>query len=74
MHVAFLHTLPSPEGFEHLGLTVMTMFKLMLGLTDIEILYEARHPWLTVSNSVAYDMSLANFSKDSVYVLPCFCF
>jgi hypothetical protein len=38
MHIIFVATTTGPpDGFEHLGATVLTMFKLMLGLTDIEV-------------------------------------
>ncbi|XP_005105718.2 uncharacterized protein LOC101846237 [Aplysia californica] len=54
MHVTYLNSLPIPDGFRNLGVTVMTMFKLMLGLTDIEILYDARHPWMAVTLFVLF--------------------
>ncbi|KAK7462653.1 hypothetical protein BaRGS_00038304 [Batillaria attramentaria] len=47
MHMTYLPTPgPLPEDFEHLGITLLTMFKLMLGLTEVEILNDAPHPWL----------------------------
>lgn len=40
---------PLPDSFSHLGITILTMFKLMLGLEDFGVLSDAAHPWLAVT-------------------------
>ena len=55
MYITFVATPgPLPEGFRHLGTTCMTMFKLMLGLTDVEVLYDAAQPWLAIALFVLF--------------------
>ncbi|KAK7478457.1 hypothetical protein BaRGS_00030303, partial [Batillaria attramentaria] len=57
MYVTFLPTPGGiPDEFEHLGVTLMTMFKLMLGLTDIEVLYEAPQKWMAVTLFVMFTL------------------
>lgn len=54
----YITYLPSPGGppeeFEHLGTTLLTMFKLMLGLNDVGILYQAPHPWVAITLYVLF--------------------
>ncbi|KAK7487388.1 hypothetical protein BaRGS_00021350 [Batillaria attramentaria] len=45
---------PLPDEFEHLGATFLTMFNLMLGLTEITVLYSAPYPWLAISLFVLF--------------------
>lgn len=40
--------------FNNLGTSMLAMFKLMLGLQDIEILLDAREPWLAVTVFVLF--------------------
>ena len=55
MYITFVATPgPLPEAFSHLGTTSMTMFKLMLGLTEVEVLYDAAHPWLAITLFVLF--------------------
>lgn len=49
IYTTFLNSQPVPDGFENAGLAFMTMFKLMLGLADIEVLHNAREPWLSIT-------------------------
>ncbi|KAL8609584.1 hypothetical protein ACOMHN_023720 [Nucella lapillus] len=47
MYTTFLCTPGElPEEFRDLGVTLLTLFKLMLGLGEIEVLGKAAHPWL----------------------------
>ncbi|GFR66052.1 transient receptor potential cation channel subfamily V member 3-like [Elysia marginata] len=54
MHLLFLHSQSLPKEFESLPLGCLTMFKLMLGLTDLEILEHADPVWLAVTLFVIY--------------------
>ena len=55
MYVTFEATPgPPPDGFEHFGVALMTMFQLMLGLSEVEVLYEASHPWVAVTLFVLF--------------------
>ncbi|XP_076436173.1 transient receptor potential cation channel subfamily V member 6-like [Babylonia areolata] len=55
MYITFLSTPgPMPEEFEHFGMTVLTMFKLMLGLGEVEVLGRASHPWLSITLFVLF--------------------
>ena len=42
------------EDFHNYGTSMLLLFKLMLGLGDIEDLYEARRPWLAVTLFVVF--------------------
>lgn len=57
MYITYL-PLPTgpPDVFKNLGVTILTMFKLMLGLTDLEILYDSPHPWLSVTLFVLFTL------------------
>ncbi|XP_070181490.1 transient receptor potential cation channel subfamily V member 5-like [Littorina saxatilis] len=52
MYIVFL-PLPPPE-FQGFDKTLLTMFELMLGQTDVKVLHEAPTPWLAVLLFVAY--------------------
>lgn len=43
-----------PEGFEHPGYTLITMFKLMLGMEDFSVLYKTSHDWLAITLFVLF--------------------
>ena len=45
---------PLPEGFEHPGYTLITMFKLMLGMEDFSVLYKTSHDWLAITLFVLF--------------------
>lgn len=45
---------PLPEGFEHPGYTMITMFKLMLGMEDFGVLYCTSHDWLAIAVFVLF--------------------
>ncbi|XP_046376203.2 transient receptor potential cation channel subfamily V member 6-like [Haliotis rufescens] len=47
LYITFLST--QPEGFRSLGETFLTLFNLMLGLTELNILTQARDPWLAIT-------------------------
>ncbi|XP_046547748.1 LOW QUALITY PROTEIN: transient receptor potential cation channel subfamily V member 6-like [Haliotis rubra] len=47
LYITFLST--QPEGFRSLGETFLTLFNLMLGLTELDILTQARTPWLAIT-------------------------
>ena len=55
MHMTYLPTPgPLPAEFATVGTTLMTMFKLMLGLSDVDVLYEAPEQWLAILLFVLY--------------------
>ena len=55
MHITYLPTPgPMPVEFETVGTTLMTMFKLMLGLSDVDVLYQAPEQWLAILLFVLY--------------------
>ncbi|RUS70451.1 hypothetical protein EGW08_021789 [Elysia chlorotica] len=54
MHILFLNSESLPKEFESWPLACLTMFKLMLGLSDLEILEHADPVWLAVTLFVIY--------------------
>ncbi|GFO36277.1 transient receptor potential cation channel subfamily v member 1 [Plakobranchus ocellatus] len=54
MHLLFLNSQKLPKEFESLPYACLTMFKLMLGLTELEILEAADPAWLAVTLFVVY--------------------
>nr|KAG5687027.1 hypothetical protein BaRGS_002400 [Batillaria attramentaria] len=57
MYITYLPTPgPLPEEFEDMGVTLLTMFNLMLGLTEIQILYTAPYPWLAILLFVVFTL------------------
>ncbi|KAK7478454.1 hypothetical protein BaRGS_00030300 [Batillaria attramentaria] len=57
MYITYLPTPgPLPEEFEDMGVTLLTMFNLMLGLTEIQILYTAPYPWLAIVLFVVFTL------------------
>nr|KAG5710104.1 hypothetical protein BaRGS_030180 [Batillaria attramentaria] len=58
MHVAYLATPepgPPPE-FKDLGVSMLTMFKLMFGLTEIDLLYGSRNEWLVITLFILFTL------------------
>ncbi|KAK3802026.1 hypothetical protein RRG08_064619 [Elysia crispata] len=57
MYVAYLPTSYPPglpEEFEDIWTSILTMFRLMLGLSDVEILSKAPAPWMAVTLYVLF--------------------
>ncbi|GFN98645.1 transient receptor potential cation channel subfamily v member 6 [Plakobranchus ocellatus] len=56
MYVAYLPagSYELPEEFEDVWSSILTMFRLMLGLSDVEVLSKAPAAWLTVGLYVAF--------------------
>jgi len=55
MHITFMSSSPAPPTeFATIWKTFLTMFRLMLGLTEVDVLYDAPHPWLAVLLFVLY--------------------
>ena len=54
MYVAYLPTHTPPEEFEDIWTSTLTMFRLMLGLSDIEILSKAPAAWMAVALYVIF--------------------
>ncbi|KAK7115702.1 hypothetical protein V1264_001524 [Littorina saxatilis] len=55
MYITFLRSPGVPPlQFQDVGRTALTMFKLMLGLEELDIFYEAHDPWLAILLFVFY--------------------
>ncbi|GFN82832.1 transient receptor potential cation channel subfamily v member 3-like [Plakobranchus ocellatus] len=55
IHLLFQNNINSPpEEFQDLGSSFMTMFKLMLGLVDLNLLHKANPAWLATALFVIY--------------------
>lgn len=55
MYITFLRSPGQPpEEFKDYTRTILTMFQLMLGLSEIEVLYQAHDPWLAILLFVLY--------------------
>ncbi|KAL8573102.1 hypothetical protein ACOMHN_027362 [Nucella lapillus] len=60
---------PRPAEFQTVGRTMMTIFKLMLGLADVEVLYEARESWLAIGLFVMYVLLTYNLMLNALIAL-----
>nr|KAG5710103.1 hypothetical protein BaRGS_030179 [Batillaria attramentaria] len=58
MHVAYLAT-PEPgppTEFKDVGISMLTMFKLMFGLTEIDLLYGSHNEWLVITLFILFTL------------------
>ena len=50
MYAVFLATPgPAVSGFSNLGQSMLTMFNLMVGMSEIDVLNDAANPWLAIT-------------------------
>ena len=60
---------PVPMEFATVGRTMMTMFKLMLGLSDVNVLYEAPDQWLAILLFLLYVLLTYSLMLNSLIAL-----